>query len=92
VIKSWRHDGLRRFFDTGSKAGIQPNHAKKLQLQLAVLNSATSAVDMNLPGWQWHPLTGELLGHWSVSVNGNWRMTFTFEGSDAILVDYQDYH
>jgi proteic killer suppression protein len=92
VIKSFRHDGLQRFFSTGSKAGIRPRHAKKLRLQLARLDGATSAADMNLPGWDWHPLKADLAGHWSVSVNGNWRMTFTFEGRDAILVDYQDYH
>jgi toxin HigB-1 len=92
MIKSWRHDGLRRFFSTGSKAGIQPAHAKKLALQLARLDASTSAVDMNLPGWDWHPLKSDLVGHWTVSVNGNWRLTFTFEGTDAILVDYQDYH
>ncbi len=47
---------------------------------------------MNLPGWHLHPLQGDLAGHWSVRVNGNWRMTFCFEGEDAILVDYRDYH
>ena len=47
---------------------------------------------MNVPCWQWHPLTADLAGHWAVSVNGNWRLTFTFEGEDAVLVDYQDYH
>jgi toxin HigB-1 len=92
VIKSFRHDGLQRFFSKGSKAGIQPNHAKKLSLQLLRLDGATSAADMNLPGWDWHLLKADLAGHWSVSVNGNWRLTFTFEGTDAILVDYQDYH
>jgi proteic killer suppression protein len=92
VIKSFRHDGLQRFFSTGSKAGIQPSHAKKLSLQLLRLDGATSTLDMNLPGWDCHPLKDDLAGHWAVSVNGNWRLTFTFEGSDAILVDYQDYH
>ncbi|HTY51302.1 MAG TPA: type II toxin-antitoxin system RelE/ParE family toxin [Steroidobacteraceae bacterium] len=92
MIKSFRHDGLQRFFETGSKAGIQPQHAKRLSLQLARLDAATSALDMNLPGWKWHPLTGPLAGHWAVSVSGNWRMTFTFQGKDADLVDYQDYH
>ena len=92
MIKSFRHDGLKRFFLKGSKAGIQPAHATKLSLQLGTLEGATSAADMNLPGWRWHPLTDDLAGHWSVSVNGNWRLTFTFEGTDAILVDYQDYH
>jgi proteic killer suppression protein len=92
VIKGFRHDGLERFFRKGSKAGIQPKHAKRLKLQLGRLDAATSAIDMNLPGWDWHPLGDDLAGHWAVSVNGNWRLTFTFEGTDAILVDYQDYH
>jgi proteic killer suppression protein len=91
VIKSFRHDGLERFFLKGSKAGIQPKHAKRLRLQLTQLDGATSAADMNLPGWDWHPLKSDLAGHWAVSVSGNWRLTFTFEGTDAILVDYQDY-
>jgi proteic killer suppression protein len=88
VIKSFRHDGLERFFLTGSRAGIQPAHAQRLSLQLGALNSATSATDMNLPGW--YPLRANLAGHWSVTVNGSGRLTFTFEGTDAILVDYRD--
>lgn len=92
VIKTWRHDGLRRFFSTGSKAGIQPKHATRLSLQLLRLDGATSALDMNLPGWDWHPLHRDLEGHWAVSVNGPWRLTFTFEGTDAVLVDYKQYH
>ena len=47
---------------------------------------------MNRPGWDWHPLKGALSGHWSISVNGNWRLTFAFENGEAVLVDYQDYH
>ncbi|MGO9446456.1 MAG: type II toxin-antitoxin system RelE/ParE family toxin [Thiobacillaceae bacterium] len=92
MIKSFRHDGLERFFREGSKAGIQPKHAKKLRLQLGTLDSANSAVDMNLPGWRWHPLGSDLAGHWAVWVDENWRLTFTFEGTDAVLVDYRDYH
>jgi proteic killer suppression protein len=79
AIKSFRHDGLQRIFSTGSKAGIQPSHAKKLSLQLLRLDGATSALDMNLPGWDWHPLKDNLAGHWTVSVNGNWRLTFTLK-------------
>jgi toxin HigB-1 len=92
VIKSFRHTGLERFFRTGSKAGIQPKHAGRLRLQLGRLDGATSAADMNMPGWDWHPLTGNLAGLWAVKVNKNWRLTFTFEGTNAVLVDYQDYH
>jgi proteic killer suppression protein len=92
VIKSFRHRGIEKFFKTGSKAGIQPKHAQKLQLLLSVLNAATNPEQMNVPAWEWHSLKGDLAGHWAVKVNGNWRLTFTFEGTDAVLVDYQDYH
>jgi proteic killer suppression protein len=92
VIKSFRHKGIEGFFATGSKAGIQPSHAAKLSVQLFQLSRARSASDMNAPGWGLHSLRGELKGHWTVRVNGNWRLTFAFEGQDAILVDYQDYH
>ena len=92
MIKSFQHKGLRKFFETGSTAGIQAQHATKLQIQLTALDSAKGPEDMNAPGWRLHPLKGSLHGHWTITVNGNWRLTFTFDGEDAILVDYQDYH
>jgi proteic killer suppression protein len=92
MIRSFRHKGIERFFLTGSKAGIQPSHAGKLADQLAVLNAATRPDHMNIPGWKLHSLSGDLADHWAVRVNGNWRLTFRFDGEDAILVDYQDYH
>ena len=92
MIKIFEHKGLKDFFESGSKAGIRPDHASKLSRQLLRLDIATNLADMNLPGWKLHPLVGELTGHYSVTVNGNWRMTFVFDGEDAILVDYQDYH
>lgn len=92
MIKTFRHKGLERFFREGSKAGIQPKHEKRLRLQLGRLDAARSAAEMNLPGWRWHPLTGDLKGRWAVWVDENWRLTFSFEGSDAVFVDYQDYH
>jgi proteic killer suppression protein len=92
MIRSFRHAGLEKFFLTGSKAGIQPAHARKLSIQLATLNTAENAVRMNVPGWDLHRLKGDLADHWSIKVNGNWRMTFRFEGENAILVDYRDYH
>jgi len=92
VIKSFRHKGLQAYFERGTKAGIQAAHAPKLARQLARLDQAQTPQDMNVPGWALHPLHGDLQNHWSVSVNGNWRMTFTFDGLDAVLVDYQDYH
>jgi proteic killer suppression protein len=92
MIKSFRHKGVKHFFTTGSTSGIQAIHAAKLRRQLALLNVAKTAQEMNLPGWQLHALKGELKGHFALSVSGNWRLTFTFEGEDAVLVDYQDYH
>jgi len=89
VIKGFRHAGLQRFFETGSKAGIQPHHAPRLARQLAQLDVSMRPGEMDYPGWRLHQLS---TGHWSVWVNGNWRLTFTFEGENVILVDYQDYH
>lgn len=93
MIKSFQHKGLKGFFETGSTAGIQASHAQRLGAMLRRLNESANAQGMNLPGWRLHPLKGrELKGHFSVSVSGNWRMTFRFDGMDAVLVDYQDYH
>ena len=92
MIKGFRHKGLQRFFEKGSRSGIQSQHAPRLRLMLSRLDDATSASDMNAPGWRLHPLKGELKGHWAVWVDGNWRLIFAFEGNDAILVDYRDYH
>lgn len=92
MIKTFRHKGLQAFFETGSKAGIQPHHAGKLRILLTTLDSAKCADDMNAPSWKLHPLVGVLAGHYAVTVNGNWRLTFTFEGENAELVDYLDYH
>ncbi len=92
MIKTFRHGGLKSFFDTGSKKGIQPTHAKRLAQQLLVLDAASRPEDMRLPGWGLHSLTGQMERHWSVKVNGNWRLTFRFEEGNAIVVDYQDYH
>lgn len=92
VIKRFVHKGLQAFFTTGNKAGIQATHAARLRRQLAQLDQAAAPQDMNLPGWKLHPLKGELAGHWAVWVSGNWRLTFVFDGKDASVVDYQDYH
>jgi len=92
MIKTFKHAGLEKFYRKDSRAGINPAHAKKLRDQLTALDAAERATDMAVPGWGLHPLKGDLAGHWSISVNGNWRVTFKFAGSDAELVDYRDYH
>lgn len=92
MIKSFKHNGLEKFFLTGSKADIQAIHARKLQLILGRLNASTSPRDMNLPGLYLHELKGNKKGTWSVRVSGNWRVTFKFDQTDAIAVNYEDYH
>ncbi len=92
MILSFKHKGLQLFFETGRKSGIQPNHAKRLQLILGRLNASVSSEDMNLPGLFLHPLSGDRLGVYSVRVNGNWRLTFEFKGNHAEIVNYEDYH
>ena len=83
---------MARFFATGSKAGIQPQHAERLRLILGRLSAATAPRDMALPGLNLHPLVGTRKGTWAVSVSGNWRVTFKFVEKDADAVDYEDYH
>lgn len=92
MIVSFRHKGLEQFFKTGSTAGIRPHHAPRLRIQLTALNSATALRDVDAPGWRLHPLHGELQGHWAISVNGNWRLSFRFLDGDVEMLDYIDYH
>jgi proteic killer suppression protein len=92
MIRSFRRKGLQRFFETGSKSGIRAAHERRLRLMVSRLDDATGPKDMDAPGWKLHALQGDLKGHWAVRVDGNWRLTFTFEGPNAILVDYQAYH
>ncbi len=92
MIKSFSHKGLKEFFYTGSKKGIKPEHANRLARMLDRLDASIAPGDMDLPGYDLHPLKGNKKEIWAVTVNGNWRMTFYFEGQDAYLVDYLDYH
>ena len=92
MIESFRHKGLERFFFTGSKGGISPSHAEKIERILDRLDASICPSDMNLPGYNLHELKGKDAGIWSVTVNANWRITFGFKGQNAFLVDYRDYH
>ena len=92
MIKSWKHKGLRIFFQSGITSGIQAKHQTKLKIILQLLDASTQPEDMDLPGMRFHPLKGDLKYFYSVTVNANWRVIFPFDGKDAILVDYLDYH
>ncbi|WP_163576306.1 type II toxin-antitoxin system RelE/ParE family toxin [Halomonas faecis] len=92
MIVSFRHKGLRRFFETGTTAGIQSQHARRLRMQLAALDTAASVEDMDIPGFRLHRLKGRDKKRWSIWVNGNWRLTFEFRDGNAHVLDYEDYH
>jgi proteic killer suppression protein len=92
VIKSFKHKGLEIFFYTGSKKGIRPEHANKLERILDRLNAASDIKDMNYPGSGLHKLTGDKKGRYSIKISGNWRIFFEFIRGDAYVIDYDDYH
>ncbi|GAA2104524.1 type II toxin-antitoxin system RelE/ParE family toxin [Brevibacterium salitolerans] len=92
MIISFRHSGLEALYRTGSRRGVRPDHAAKLTRILTILDVAASPPDLDLPGFRLHQLRGDMSGHWSMKVNGDWRVTFRFIGEDVELVDYTDYH
>lgn len=92
MIKSFKHKGLEQFFLKGTVKGVQPKHAKKLRLQLIALDTAICIEDLDLPGYRLHPLKGSRKGFWSITVNGNWRITFEFQDGNVYIVNYEDYH
>lgn len=92
MIKSIRHKGLERFFQTGKTSGIQPKHAKRLRVQLAILDTAQAISNMDRPGFKLHPLKRKLKNRWSITGNSNWRLTFEFDEGDVFVLDYEDYH
>ena len=92
MIKSFQHKGLRKLYETGSLAGVQVSHGKRLRMQLAALDTAQTIEDMAIPGFRLHPLKGELQGRWSITVNANWRITFELKDANAYVLDYEDYH
>lgn len=92
MIKSFKHKGLREFFNSGTTRGIQSIHASKLRMQLAALDTATTIEDMNIPGYRLHLLKGDRANIYSITVSANWRLTFEFVNGDACVVNYEDYH
>ena len=92
MIKTFKHKGLKALFETGRSRAVAADLHRRLIRQLDLLNRAKSAQDMNLPGYRFHELKGERKGTYSVTVSGNWRVTFTFADADAENVDLEDYH
>ena len=92
MIQNFRHKGLKQLFESGTLAGVNPQHASRLRRILALLETAETLDDMDLTGLNLHELKGERKGTWSVKVSGNWRVTFKIKQGDVIDVDYEDYH
>ena len=92
MIKSFKHKGLEKFYGSGATKGIQANHARKLRMQLAALDTAQTIDDMDIPGYRLHQLTGDRKGIWSITVNANWRLTFEFTDGNVYVLNYEDYH
>ncbi len=92
MIKSFKHKGLKRFYETGSTRGILAKHAKRLRMQLSALDTALEISDLDIPGYDLHELKGKRKGTWAISVSGNWRLTFEFIDGNAYQLDYEDYH
>jgi proteic killer suppression protein len=92
VILSFKHKGLKLFYEAGSKRGIQAGHAQRLRMQLAALDTAHTIDDINIPGYRLHRLSGARKETWSITVSGNWRITFQFKEGNVHIVDYEDYH
>jgi len=92
MIESFKHKGLEKFYSTGSTAGVQVRHVKKLRLRLAAIDSAQSIDDLDIPGYRLHSLKGKRKGIWSIAVSANWRLTFEFSNGNAFILDYEDYH
>ena len=92
MIRSFRHRGLKRMYERGDASRVGPDLANRVALALADLDDAIKPSDLDLPGYRLHPLKGDLKGYWSISISGNWRVTFRFEDGDAYDVDLTDYH
>jgi proteic killer suppression protein len=92
VIRSFKHKGLRRFAETGDASKLSVQRADRITRMLTRLEVASSPLDMNVPGWRFHELAGDRKGDFSVTVSGNWRLTFRWSGADAVDVDLEDYH
>lgn len=92
MILNFRHKGLKRLYEDDNPKGVQAEHVERLRRRLTNLDAAAKPEDLGLPGYHLHPLKGDRKEEWSITVSGNWRLTFRFEGHDVTDVDYEDYH
>ena len=92
MIRSFRSKSLRRFAELGDAAKLSVTNVRRIETILARLDSASMPEDLNLPGYRFHGLKGQSKGRFAVDASGNWRITFGWDGKDAVDVDLEDYH
>jgi len=92
VIRKFKHKGLRKFFETGNASGVDSQHATKIRQILALLETAETIEDMNLPSLNLHELKGQRKGTFAVKVSANWRVTFRLQDGGIVDTNYEDYH
>lgn len=92
MIVGFKHKGLKAFYETGKAKGIRPDQARRIGTILAIMDEADQIEALDRPAMRLHPLTGDRKGIWSVSVNGPWRITFTFENGAFDLLNLEQYH
>jgi proteic killer suppression protein len=92
MLRTFRHKGLKRLFESDKQGGIRPDQVRRIKDVLAHLDGAQQPADLDLPGYRLHSLKGDLKGYWSVTISGNWRIIFRFEDNNAVDVDLVDYH
>ena len=92
MIQKFKHKGLKQLFEKGNSSGVNTHHLKRLKLILALLETAETVEDMDLPGLSLHELKGNRKGIWALKVSGNWRVTFKLDKGDVLDLNYEDYH
>ena len=92
MIRKFKHRGLKELFESGKAKGVNPQHVTRLRQIIALLETAETLEDMDLPGLKLHELQCQRKGTWAVNVSGNWRVTFKMQEGDAFDVNYEDYH
>ncbi len=92
MIESFKSKALKRYWTKGDESGLRPDWRNRVRLILSRLDVATAPTELDLPGLGFHALTGDLAGRFAVTVSRNWRVTFAWDGEDAVDVDLEDYH
>jgi len=92
MIRSFRSRALQRFWERNDTTRLPPDRVNRIAMVLDRLDASSNPGDMNVPGLQFHALSGDMKGRYAVSISANWRITFAWDEEDAVQVDFEDYH